>query len=61
MQDDARGLLDELKYIPKEIQLLKEDMEATASFAVSKTLKNPKKITTINTTNKTIKGGTFND
>ena len=43
LQDDARGLLDELKYIPKEIQLLKEDMEATASFAVSKTLKNPKK------------------
>ena len=60
MQDDARGLLDELKYIPKEIQLLKEDMEATDSFAVSKTLKTPK-ITTINTTNKTIKGGTFND
>lgn len=29
MQDDARGLLDELKYIPKEIRLLKEDMEAT--------------------------------
>ncbi|AUT04821.1 hypothetical protein SPSF3K_00079 [Streptococcus parauberis] len=29
MQDDARELLDELKYIPKKIQLLKEDIEAT--------------------------------
>ena len=29
MQDDARELLNELKYIPKKIQLLKEDIEAT--------------------------------
>ncbi len=29
MQDDARNLLNELKYIPKKIQLLKEDIEAT--------------------------------
>lgn len=29
MQDDARALLNELKYIPKKIQLLKEDIEAT--------------------------------
>jgi len=29
LQDDARELLDELKYIPKKIQLLKEDIEAT--------------------------------
>lgn len=29
MQDDAKELLNELKYIPKKIQLLKEDIEAT--------------------------------
>ncbi len=29
MQDDARELLNELKYIPKKIQLLKEDIETT--------------------------------
>ncbi|XCY66498.1 hypothetical protein ABG807_02610 [Streptococcus iniae] len=29
MQDDAKVLLNELKYIPKKIQLLKEDIEAT--------------------------------
>lgn len=29
MQDDARELLNELKYIPKKIQFLKEDIEAT--------------------------------
>jgi len=29
LQDDARNLLNELKYIPKKIQLLKEDIEAT--------------------------------
>ena len=29
MQDDAIELLNELKYIPKKIQLLKEDIEAT--------------------------------
>lgn len=29
MDDDAKELLDELKYIPKKIQLLKEDIEAT--------------------------------
>ncbi|WP_203268949.1 DUF1492 domain-containing protein [Streptococcus uberis] len=29
MDDDAKELLNELKYIPKKIQLLKEDIEAT--------------------------------
>lgn len=29
MQDEAKELLNELKYIPKKIQLLKEDIEAT--------------------------------
>lgn len=29
LQDDAKELLNELKYIPKKIQLLKEDIEAT--------------------------------
>lgn len=29
MDDDAKELLNELKYIPKKIQLLKEDTEAT--------------------------------
>lgn len=29
MQDDAKELLNELKHIPKKIQLLKEDIEAT--------------------------------
>lgn len=29
MQDDAKELLNELKYIPKKIQLLKEDIEVT--------------------------------
>ncbi|WP_203267014.1 DUF1492 domain-containing protein [Streptococcus uberis] len=29
MQDDVKELLNELKYIPKKIQLLKEDIEAT--------------------------------
>lgn len=29
MDDDAKELLNELKYIPKKIQLLKEDIETT--------------------------------
>lgn len=29
MDDDAKDLLNELKYIPKKIQLLKEDIEVT--------------------------------
>ncbi len=29
LQDDVKELLNELKYIPKKIQLLKEDIEAT--------------------------------
>lgn len=29
LQDEAKELLNELKYIPKKIQLLKEDIEAT--------------------------------
>lgn len=29
MQDEAKELLNELKYIPKKIQLLKEDIKAT--------------------------------
>lgn len=29
MDDDAKELLNELKYIPKKIQLLKEDIEVT--------------------------------
>ncbi len=29
MDDDVKELLNELKYIPKKIQLLKEDIEAT--------------------------------